>query len=153
MTQRTPREAFLEAIKEDRFNQLTRLVFADWLEENGNDADIEEIQKQRLWTREWQEAEDFLQHYASALCTTPEDEEFYGTRKHITTLDEVLKVAAAHLRNRNGSDRWNDYIGIPFQTPDIVYEKRAEFWKHYRIYTRSEEVPEGYKGTFVSCGC
>src|SRR5262245_59969104 len=35
----TPREALLEAIAENRDDDTPRLVFADWLDENGNDVD------------------------------------------------------------------------------------------------------------------
>lgn len=35
----TPRDAFLQAVIEDRDSDLPRLVFADWLDENGDEAE------------------------------------------------------------------------------------------------------------------
>ncbi len=35
----THRESFIAALDENPSDQVTRLVFADWLEENGNEED------------------------------------------------------------------------------------------------------------------
>ncbi len=51
------RQAFLDAIAADRYDQTTRLVFADWLNEHGLD---DEAEVQRQWTPEKQRAEDWL---------------------------------------------------------------------------------------------
>ena len=64
MTDDQQRQAFLDAIAADRYDQTTRLVFADWLNERGMDSEAE---VQRAWTREKQEAEDFIADFAAEL--------------------------------------------------------------------------------------
>lgn len=49
--------AFLKALKENKYDKTTRLVFADWLEDHGYD---DEATLQREWTEKYQKAEDWL---------------------------------------------------------------------------------------------
>ena len=54
------RLAFQLAIGADRYDQVTRLVFADWLDEHDSP---EEAQKQRAWTVTWQKSEDYVREF------------------------------------------------------------------------------------------
>lgn len=53
-----------------------------------------------------------------------------------------------------GAKAWldtGDYIHLGYDTPDAVYEKREDFWKHYEVVTDSK-VPD-HQATFFSCAC
>ena len=60
----TDREAFEQMIKEDRYDQTTRLVFADWLDDHDCP---EEADWQRAWTPEWQKAEDYVKDFCKRV--------------------------------------------------------------------------------------
>ncbi len=55
-------QAFLAAIAADPYDQVTRLVYADWLDEH--DAP-EAADWQRTWTPERQRAEEWLKEFAA----------------------------------------------------------------------------------------
>lgn len=64
------KSVFEKAIQEDRYDEATRRVFGDWLEEHGFD---DEAKVQREWTREKQEAEDWLRDFANKCGGTCEN--------------------------------------------------------------------------------
>lgn len=134
------RKAFYEHLKDDPKDVTTRRVFADWLEEEGHD---EEARLQREWSLErYEEAEAFMKDYAEML--SGEDDSGGGYRR--ITVGRVLEAAADRLAGGF------DGIGLRFDTPDEVYSRAEEFWKHYAVLTGTY-VEEGRSDTFVSCGC
>lgn len=56
-------------LKEDPYGINLRLVYSDWLEEQGLD---DEAAEHRRWTPEWQRAEDYLREYAAQLKPYPQ---------------------------------------------------------------------------------
>jgi len=59
------RAAFLKALAEDRYDTTTRLVYADWLDEQCRDSESQE--QRRLATPEWCAADRWLREYAKKL--------------------------------------------------------------------------------------
>ncbi len=59
------REAFESAIKTDRYDQITRLVYADWLEENGLDDEASE--QRRRASPEWVEAARWMEGFVKII--------------------------------------------------------------------------------------
>jgi uncharacterized protein (TIGR02996 family) len=136
--------AFEQAIAENPYDDVTRKVFADWLEEHGFD---DEAVLQREWTVEkHKDAVAFMERYADLLSEAPYEDES-DNRSYEVTAAEVL--AAAH-----GCLDGSGYgIGLGFDTPDEVWEYREAFWQHFMVLT-GRPVPEGRRGdTFVSCAC
>ena len=137
------RQAFLKAIEENPYDFTTRLIFADWLEEFGEDKDYEEAVWQREWTPEWQRSKEWLENYADELSRrdTPGEYDFS------ITLEELIETATNHL---------NDFVGgtiyLPYDTPDMVYENHDEFWKQYAVYTK-KNLDNINPGTFIRCAC
>jgi uncharacterized protein (TIGR02996 family) len=126
MGRKEDKEAFEEAIKEDPYNQATRLIFADWLNENNFD---DEAEIQRSWTREKQEAEDYLRDFASKLSRKnaydyEENDPYYEPEYAIphVTYEEMIATI------KNG-----DSVFLPFDTPDFVYQERERFMKYFAI--------------------
>lgn len=77
------RAAFEAALKENPYDATTHFVFADWLEENGFD---DEAAWQRSWTRERQEAEDWLKVYAARMnCYDDPEAAFNGLVEGLRT--------------------------------------------------------------------
>jgi uncharacterized protein (TIGR02996 family) len=64
------REAFLEAIESDPYDLSLRKVFADWLDEFGDDADHDKAVEQREWTTEKTVADLGIKKLAAELSIT-----------------------------------------------------------------------------------
>ena len=118
------KRAFLAAIEADRYDWTTRKVFADWLEEHGED---DEAAIHRRWTPEKEsEAEEYLSRFADECEMDYE-----------TLLEQAKNEGGLYL----GSD-----------TPDIAYDL-TDFWRHYEVVTDSV-VPDAKRESFhVSCAC
>jgi uncharacterized protein (TIGR02996 family) len=141
--------AFEAAIKADRYDQATRRVFADWLEEHGLD---DEAAVQRSWTPRKQQAEDYLRDFAAELSLDPhgdEDDEEERVTYDEVTYEELLRVAHAFL---DGDP--NAHISLGFDTPDRVWEEAEKFWEEFEIAT-GRKVDDGHRGQElpVSCAC
>ncbi len=141
----TEQESFELAIKKDRYDQTTRLVFADWLEENGLD---DEALIQRSWTREKQESEDWLRDYAEDIRNTNyyRGEGYYESygRKEFS-YEDLLAAARSHL------ETGEETAVLGLNGPDSR-DTMEEFWQHYAIVTGTA-VQEGYGNTFFACDC
>lgn len=121
------KQAFLEAIEMDRYDEITRRVFADWLTENGFD---DEAQYQREWTPRLQQAIDFIVKVAQDCEMSYE--EFTGR------IDKYLETG--HL------------LGLPMNIPeeDPSWEK---FWEEYHIVTKKDvTLVRDKKPYFCNCG-
>jgi uncharacterized protein (TIGR02996 family) len=122
------RRAFEAAIRADRYDGVTRKVFADWLEENGYD---DEAVLQRAWTPQKQQAEDWLEEYA---------------RQCEMTYEELIEAANNYLDKGQG-------VTLGFDTPDIVFEGSQEFWERFSLAT-GRNVSDDYHGAiFIRCAC
>ena len=120
--------AFEAAIAENPYDEVTRQVFADWLEEHGYD---DEAMLQREWTREKQAAaEEFLDDYASQCDMSR---------------DELLQIAGTYLAQGRG-------YTLGFDTPDIVWQSE-EFWEHYMVVTGQPVPDQNRADVFLRCAC
>ena len=140
------RQAFLDAITADPYDLHTRKVFADWLDEFGDEKDADLAVVQRSWTKEKQDAIVWLTQYGSELGSEwdeDEDEDEYKPRA--MTYDELIEAANAYIT------KGEDYC-LPSTTPDRVYEDNDEFWRRYELAT-GEKVAEEKKSTFFRCAC
>lgn len=129
------REAFEEALRKDHYDEVTRMVFADWLDENGFD---DEATAQRKWTREKQESEDWLREFVKDVSR--EDDWDEDSRQCDLTYESLIAAA------KDGDD-----IHFPYDTPDRCYSDRMEMEKHLAIILdlNRGDVPHiGFR-----CGC
>jgi uncharacterized protein (TIGR02996 family) len=124
------RKAFEDAIERDPYDMQTRKVYADWLDEFGSDPDADLAAEQRAWTVEKQRAIDWLTEYARDLEMT---------------CTELIEVAQEHARTGYAH-------GLPFDTPDRVYEDNDAFWEQFELATGQTVDPEK-KQPFFRCAC
>lgn len=130
------RREFEKAIEAAPYDLKTRKVFADWLDEFGTDSDADLAVEQREWTVEKQDAIEWITEFAEYLST----EEFK------ITYSELMETAKKHSE----SGEWDDWITLPYTTPDRVYTEMEEFWKDYELATGKK--PKNTSG-FIGCAC
>jgi uncharacterized protein (TIGR02996 family) len=124
------RKAFLDAIKADPYDLKTRKIFADWLDEFGDDRDADLAAEQRAWTKEKQDAIVWLTEFANDLEMSYED---------------LMEATDAYLKKGHG-------YCLPFETPDRLYEDNDKFWQSFELAT-GQSVVEEKKGMFFRCAC
>lgn len=155
MTQRErDRDAFLAALAEDRYDRAARLVFADWLEENGDRPGDDDLAlEQRRWTPERQEAEDWLREFAEECGLTCRDyETSYGGEGGEwvpITFEDVLQAGHDYL------DRGDYFTQRGSETARnlMTDERRELYWRHWQTLTGRTLGEETAPDAPFSCSC
>jgi uncharacterized protein (TIGR02996 family) len=139
------REAFLAALKEDRYDEVTHRAYADWLEENG--FDDEAVVHRRWSAEEQQKSEEWLDEFAKEIS-----QEGYlyedGVERDELTREKLIEYGQSYLENPRWFGAYLNYL-----TPDCVYRDRREFWKHFAVVTWRTVPEEHREATFFSCSC
>ncbi len=157
------REAFENALKEDRYDSTTRLVYADWLEERGLDDEAQE--QRRMASPAWIEADREMHNFARSLgkdCTNygnlftrasdgryvPNEPE----RWQEITYDMVMQAAQQSLDSKDderfvqqGAETARDAMSSP--------EVRERFWKNWSIITGKSLPDEAREYRVFCCTC
>jgi uncharacterized protein (TIGR02996 family) len=133
------REGFLRAIEQDPDDETTRLVFADWLDEQG-EYDEATRQRQIPAARRW--LADFGKDMAGPYGDEEEDR-LYGNG---LSVEQLVEIAVGCLDRGHGHT-------LGFDTPERAYTDGEEFWRNIQIVT-GREVPEGVRGAApFRCAC
>lgn len=124
------REAFEKALESNKYDWDTRKVFCDWLEENGFD---DEAAEHRLWTPDWQEAEDWIK----AFCERVD-----------LSYPYFLKEGARFLKD-------GGYIDVHINTSNLMMDENpGEIWKNLAVLLRTDPtVADNDPFTCGSSGC
>lgn len=129
------RAAFVQAIEENPYDEVTRKVFADWLDDHD---EPEEADRQRTWTaKQYDESKKWLEEFAECVGLKYSEviaagiEGFYCTGENYDPQDE--------LDARNGV---------------------KEFWKHWSVAVDRLIDPKLHHGNpfypedeFDNCSC
>ncbi len=122
------RTAFEEAVNGDlKWDMATHMAYADWLMEH-DEPELSE--KHRLWTPEWQEAEDYFIRFAKAAT-----EENYDTGEMVVpSLEQIIEAATNKVdHGRHGVIGYSGYTAERLIESE---EDRKEFWDNWEKYTR-----------------
>lgn len=136
------RDVFEKTLNENPYDKTSRLIYADWLSENGFD---DEAEFHRAWTVDWQHAKEWFDDFAE---------------EHDVPLNEVLSTAQGFynaekdgrnyrlwdlLYTQDGNDSLRDFM--------YEDENRIEFWKNYCTFARLEMVDGLTEVQPFSCSC
>jgi uncharacterized protein (TIGR02996 family) len=148
------RQQFLDAIEADPYDLATRKVFADWLDEYGDEKDADLAAVQRAWTKEKQDAIVWLTEFAAELNAEMKEivaeyaeefgEEISGDDQF--TYQELIEAASAYVKN--GKEYY-----LPFDTPERVFTDNDEFWRMFELATDQKVADEQKRDTFFRCAC
>jgi uncharacterized protein (TIGR02996 family) len=135
MSKREEKEkaAFEEAIAENPYDEATRKVFADWLEDHGFD---DEAVLQREWAPEnMRAAEQWLKELADACSVGSE-----------LTVEDL--IAAAHAYLDSGAD-----LCLSVDTPRVMLNHPEQFWGVFMVLTGRPVPSEERSAKFITCAC
>ena len=137
------RDAFLGALAANEDETLTRLVFADWLDDRG---EHEESDRHRRWPA----AKEWLVRFCRENNPAPDDADEYGEWViDYPTLLELGREAIA------GEDKW----GIGFSCGnnmgmcDALWEHSGAFWKNWSVVTGIPVPTDIESKSGYSCAC
>lgn len=170
----TEQESFEKALLENRYDQETHFVYADWLYEQGED-DLADWHI--TWTKERQESEDWMRDFASKCgktCTNYGQvwDEYYNKSETLTeeqkdnwqdqevwkyiTYEDVLQAGIDFVK----SDGEDYFVQQGSEEARSLMEKHHDaYWKHWSVLT-GQPVPDWTKDVYkwastapFSCSC
>ncbi|VTU00733.1 unnamed protein product [Gemmataceae bacterium] len=136
------RDAFLAALAENEDDTTTRLVYADWLDEQG---EHDEADRQRKWPA----AKEWLVGFCAANNHGPDEEDPYEWVISYADLLELGREAVAGA----DKDGFGFSCGNNMTMCDALRDNSAEFWRNWSIVTGVPLPPGGAERGGFHCAC
>jgi uncharacterized protein (TIGR02996 family) len=135
------RDSFHKALAENEDDTTTRLVYADWLDEQG---EHEEADRQRKWPA----AKEWLVQFCEDNNPDPDDDWEWSISYQ--TLLELARDAIAGA----GKEKWIEFSCGNNQTMcEALREDSHEFWQNWSIVTGIPLPPDVEERSSFSCAC
>ena len=135
------RHAFLKALKENEDDISMRLVYSDWLDEQG---EYEEADRQRKWPAAKAWLVRFCRDY-----NPPEDE--------VTDVWRITYNLLIDLgwQGMEREDEWGIHLSCNnnMNMCDALRANAREFWKNWSIVTGMPLAPDVVQKSRFACGC
>jgi uncharacterized protein (TIGR02996 family) len=135
------RKAFLKALSKNEDDTATRLVYADWLDEQG---EHEEADRQRKWpaSKEW--LVQFCREH------NPPDED--DPDEWFISYQQLLELGREAVEEANGGEVGFS-CGNNMAMSEALQDNTREFWKHWSIVTGILLPPDVEDRSYFSCAC
>lgn len=167
-------EAFERVLKNFRYDRVTRLAYADWLEEHGYDDEAAEMRRRA--TPAWEEADRWMHDFADRCGGTCENYGEDWKRNLVTgryektgveirwrkvTYGDVVEAGRQYVATCNderGFWEGDVFIQSGSETARNLFEgdggeeTKTLFWKHWQTVTGISVGPER-QGVPFSCSC
>jgi uncharacterized protein (TIGR02996 family) len=134
------RDAFLKALAENEDDALTRSVYADWLDENG---EHEEADRQRKWPA----AKVWLVQFCKDHNPPRRDGHTW-----IISYEDLLEIGREALEEEDEDD-WRLSCGNNMRMCDALNSRRREFFKNWSIVTDVPVLEDQVDRAGFSCAC
>lgn len=137
----TDREKFEAAIDENPLDDVTRKVFADWLDENGFP---DEAIRQRDWEAVKKASMEWIEDFAAGIASDDDagivgDGPSYNARRLIGVAQRYVERDDAEYDNE-----------ASFDSDSLDW---SEFWKHYQIVTSKKVNSTLHNDYPFRCAC
>jgi uncharacterized protein (TIGR02996 family) len=145
-------EVFLQALENDEDDTMTRLVYADWLEERG---EHEEADRQRRWPA----AKEWLVRFHRDYCAdgdeetrseAPDDENSWSYLN--ISYASLLKLAQKAFETAEEGQIFF-FCGANESMMDALRANSREFWMNWSIVTGVSLPPDAAEKSRYSCAC
>jgi uncharacterized protein (TIGR02996 family) len=134
------RDAFLRKLDEDEDDTLTRLVYADWLDERG---EHEEADRQRKWPA----AKEWLVRFC-AEHNLPDAVSY----EWFISYEQLLELGRDAV-DQAGEGRCGFSCGTNETMCDALRANRPTFWQNWSIVTGVPLPPDVENTGYFSCAC
>jgi uncharacterized protein (TIGR02996 family) len=135
------RHAFLKALKENEDDISMRLVYSDWLDEQG---EHEEADRQRQWPAAKAWLVRFCRDYNPADETDP--------NKRVISYEELILRARLALEGADDGEL-AIHCGNNMDIQEALNANRLEFWQNCSIVTGILAPPDAAENSSFTCAC
>jgi uncharacterized protein (TIGR02996 family) len=136
------RNAFLKALAENEDDTVTRLVYADWLDDHG---EHEEADRQRKWPS----AKEWLVQFCRDHNPAPDDEDPY---ERVIPYEELLELGWQAVAGAD-EERFGFHCGNNETMCNALRDNRREFWENWSVVTGIPVSPDVEDKGYFSCAC
>lgn len=138
------RDAFLKALAENEDDTTTRLIYADWLDEQG---EHEEADRQRRWPA----AKAWLVQFCREYNPDPDNEDPYWNISY----EKLIELGRQAIEEEATEDTWGFgfHCGNNETMCDALRENSQEFWMNWSIITGIPLPPDIDEKSSFSCAC
>jgi uncharacterized protein (TIGR02996 family) len=136
------RDAFLKALAENEDDTTTRLVYADWLDENG---EHEEADRQRKWPA----AKEWLVRFCREFNLFADEED---PPEQPTSYEELVELGRDAVVDADQEEIWLD-CGNNMTLCNALRGNRQDFWKNWSIVTGIHLPPDAAESSYFRCSC
>lgn len=141
------RQAFLKALTENEDDTLARMVYADWLEEQGEHEEADRH-------RQWPAAKAWLKEFCKEYNPDPGDPDPYECVIPYEELVELAREAIGEPRDSDDGEQWYNFsCGSNQSMRDALESNRREFWKNWSVVTGIPLPDDIESRSSFSCGC
>lgn len=148
------REDFLRKITENEDDPVVRLVYADWLQEQG---DYDEEERQRKWTAAKQWIVSFCKENNPPLPGEPGYEDWPEGYDQIRIPYEELMTMATKAYEESeehfAAAAPHMYFGGNQSMCDAMRARGEEFWRNWSIVTGLKIDEQAAREGTYGCGC
>ena len=137
------RDAFLKALADNEDDSTTRLVYADWLDEQG---EHEEADRQRKWPAAKAWLVQFCRDHNPPADEAEESEEW------VISYEELIELGRQTVEEADESGL-GLHCGNNMEMCDALGENSREFWKNWSIVTGMPLPPDAEDRCYFSCAC
>jgi uncharacterized protein (TIGR02996 family) len=131
-------DAFLQALAENEDDATTRLVYADWLDDQGQH---EEADRQRKWPA----AKEWLVRFCGDHNPHPDWE-------WVISYADLVKLGREAMEEPDDDD-FGFYCGNNMSMSEGLWANSGEFWKNWSIVTGVPLPPNVAEKSHFRCGC
>lgn len=137
------REGFIKALEENEDDISTRMVYSDWLDENG---EYEEADRMRKWQAAKQWLSDFACKYGETCINYSLNQPYDEYQE--TSFKDIVKIGIDYVDSEG-----EDYF-VQVGREGLRNNFSQEYWKNWSIIT-GRPIPkiDGYGDNPFSCSC
>jgi uncharacterized protein (TIGR02996 family) len=135
------RNAFLEALAENEDDTPTRLVYADWLDDQG---EHEEADRQRKWPA----AKEWLVRFCRDHNPPPEED----SDERVIPYEELISLGRSAVEEADEGG-FGFYCGNNMSMCDALRANSREFWKNWSVVTGIPLPPDVEGTSYFNCAC
>ena len=136
------RKTFLDALNKNEDDITTRLVYADWLDEQGEHDEADRMRK-------WPAAKAWLVKFCEENNPRPE----YETDEWVIDYATLLDLGREAVGRKDADQGLWFSCGNNMEMMNSLYANRAEFWENWSIVTGIPVPPDAGERSGFSCAC
>ena len=137
------RDGLLKALAENEDDTTTRLVYADWLDEQG---EHEEADRQRKWPA----AKAWLVQFCRDH--NPPDDEAEESEEWVISYEELLELGREAVEGAD-NEGIGFHCGNNMEMCEALQDNSLEFWKNWSVVTGVPLPPDVGEKSYFSCSC